>query len=596
MKEKSGLLLLPILIIALIIVLKPVMMNDSMPIYKAVLVQGQLETTPLSLTDTLYELTGEVATYERQLIKNSQGDFEYTKFPYVWQYNDGNYYGSHRLVLKHLKPGELYGFYMLDALTAYNVYVDGQLIAHQGKVATRQADAKPEAKTQIALFQAHNPETEVIFQVSNYEAHITGIWQKTIFGTYENINTYENRVNISDAFVIGAITFLSIYMWIMYYVLRQDKAIFFFAASCTFVAVKSLLAGQQIGFEAYRLLTYDMGMRIAYLMIPAILCTFITFAGKCFPKEVKLTYLRISYVLSGIEALVIVFTPQHVYMGTFILYQLFIMLSCALLLYWVFIAIKNKREGALVYLVGFSLFFLFAINDLLYSMLLIKTGYYLSFGLLILIMSQATIVAIHFLRALKTEEYLNSHLENVVLERTRELEAEKNRFETLSKVDSLTLLYNKGYLTEVLNYEFEGFKRYQSSLAIMMLDLDHFKLVNDTYGHVVGDEVLREVAETLRQNSRRADIIGRFGGEEFLIIMRFTELEDAVTHAEHLRERIAQLRFITEKGTFSVSASFGVTVADPRIQDEKELLQLSDNALYLAKSNGRNRVEKISKG
>lgn len=588
-------MLLPLLIVALILLLKPIMMNDRMPVYKAVITQGQLDTSSLSLSDALYELTGEVATYERQLIHDGSGSFKYTSFPYVWKYDEGNYYGSHRFVLKNLKQGELYAFYMLDALTAYNVYVDGKLIASQGKVATSKTSAVPESKTQMALFQAEHSETEVIFQVSNYEAHLTGIWQKTIFGRYENINTYENRVNISDAFMIGAIAFLSIYMWIMYYVLRQDKAIFYFAASCTFVTIKSLLAGQQIGFEAYEMLSYDLGMRMAYLMIPAILCTFVAFAGQCFSNEIRPSYLKVSYVLSGIEAAVILFAPQPVYMGTFLGYQLFIMLSCALLLYWVFIAIKNKRDGALVYLIGFSLFFLFAVNDVLYSMLLIKTGYYLSFGLLILIMSQATIVAIHFLRALKTEEYVNCHLESVVLERTRELEAEKNRFETLSKVDSLTLLYNKGYLTEVLNYEFEGFKRYQSSLAVMMLDLDHFKAVNDTYGHVVGDEVLKQVAEALRQNSRRADIIGRFGGEEFLIIMRFTDLADAVIHADHLRERISQLRFITEKGTFTVTASFGVTVAALSMQDEKELLQLSDDALYLAKSNGRNRVERMCK-
>lgn len=586
-------MLLPLLIIALIILLKPVMKNDSMPVYKAVLSQGYLDASSLALTDTLYELTGEVATYDRQLITDNMGEFKYTTFPYVWKYDDGNYYGSHRFVIKGLKQGELYAFYMLDALTAYNIYVDGKLIATQGQVSDNETTAVADAKTQIAIFQAQKPETEVVIQVSNYEAHLTGVWQKTIFGRYEHINTYENWLNISDAFVIGAIAFLSVYMWVMYFVLRQDKAIFYFAAACTFVTIKSLLAGQQIGFEAYEFLSYGLGMRIAYLMIPAILCAFIAFAGKCFPNEIKPLYLKVGYVLSGMEALVIVLTPQHVYMGTFLGYQLFIMLSCGLLIFWVIQAIKNKREGSMIYLIGFSLFFLFAINDLLYSMLLVKTGYYLSFGLLILIMSQATIVAIHFLRALKTEEYLSSHLENVVLERTRELESEKNRFETLSKVDSLTLLYNKGYLTEVLNYEFEGFKRYQSSLAVMMLDLDHFKTVNDTYGHVVGDEVLKQVADTLRQNSRRADIIGRFGGEEFLIIMRFTELEDAITHAEHLRDRISQLRFITEKGAFAVTSSFGVTVANHNMQDEKELLQLSDEALYLAKSNGRNRVESL---
>ena len=130
------------------------------------------------------------------------------------------------------------------------------------------------------------------------------------------------------------------------------------------------------------------------------------------------------------------------------------------------------------------------------------------------------------------------------------------------------------------------YERYGTSCALIMLDIDHFKQVNDTCGHAVGDQVLRQLAQIMRDNTRLSDCPGRWGGEEFLIICPNTDLEGAHRLAENLRHRIERVKFpcIGHR-----TCSFGVTVIRPGEQ-KHEFLKRADDALYRAKANGRNQV------
>jgi diguanylate cyclase (GGDEF)-like protein len=129
-------------------------------------------------------------------------------------------------------------------------------------------------------------------------------------------------------------------------------------------------------------------------------------------------------------------------------------------------------------------------------------------------------------------------------------------------------------------------------VAVLMLDLDHFKLVNDTRGHLVGDDVLKETADIRRGAVRSADFVARYGGEEFVIVLPETSLDGAVTFAERLRERISSTIFQGGIGvTLTLSVSIGVSLfPGPRITSVDDLLAAADTALYRAKEDGRNRV------
>lgn len=158
-----------------------------------------------------------------------------------------------------------------------------------------------------------------------------------------------------------------------------------------------------------------------------------------------------------------------------------------------------------------------------------------------------------------------------------------------SEVDSLTEIYNRRVLMERVHQEWEQTRRSHSTISFIMIDIDKFKQVNDTYGHPVGDEVLERIAHILQQSIRGGDVVGRYGGEEFGIIMTNSTADDACVAAERYRHKIEQAVFKAGKREFSVTASFGVSDSNGR-NTVDELVATADSALYTAKSTGRNRV------
>jgi len=155
--------------------------------------------------------------------------------------------------------------------------------------------------------------------------------------------------------------------------------------------------------------------------------------------------------------------------------------------------------------------------------------------------------------------------------------------------DGLTKLLNRGAILEVLRTEIARAERERHPLSVLMLDLDRFKSINDVHGHLIGDMVLREAAQRMRAAGRRYDSVGRYGGEEFLVVLPGCGLDDARSQAERLRETIAGTPFASDSQPLRVTISVGVSCAHDH--DADILIREADEALYRAKSLGRNRVE-----
>ncbi|WP_372882452.1 diguanylate cyclase [Psychromonas sp.] len=177
-------------------------------------------------------------------------------------------------------------------------------------------------------------------------------------------------------------------------------------------------------------------------------------------------------------------------------------------------------------------------------------------------------------------------IRNLILSHEEKIEAYTKKLKMLSITDSLTGLYNRYQLDNVLLSELNRAQRYNKTFSIIMLDLDKFKQINDTYGHQAGDDVIQELAKILRDNIRSSDIAGRWGGEEFMIICPETELQGAQQFAEKIRKIIELHEFSAIDG---MTSSFGVA-AFRNGDDIDRIMKRADQALYRAKNNGRNRV------
>ena len=171
-----------------------------------------------------------------------------------------------------------------------------------------------------------------------------------------------------------------------------------------------------------------------------------------------------------------------------------------------------------------------------------------------------------------------------------ELEEANEQLEGLSRTDRLTQLFNRGYWEECLSLEFTRFKRTHHTSSLIMFDIDHFKKINDSYGHQAGDEVIRQTADAFRHTLRSSDIAGRYGGEEFSAILIDTSAKDALVFAERLRKRIEATNVHYEQHDIRFTISLGVAEISNDMSDYQQWLECSDQALYSSKHNGRNQT------
>ena len=170
------------------------------------------------------------------------------------------------------------------------------------------------------------------------------------------------------------------------------------------------------------------------------------------------------------------------------------------------------------------------------------------------------------------------------------LDRAESQMRHLATEDHLTKTYNRRHFSDLAERAWAHAARHAEPLSLLMLDADHFKSVNDTYGHAAGDVVLTKLAEVCRENLRASDVVGRYGGEEFVILLSETDLVEAQETAERLRRQLELTQVDIAQGTITFTVSIGVATKTPSSLSVEQLLEQADGALLRAKREGRNRL------
>ena len=171
-----------------------------------------------------------------------------------------------------------------------------------------------------------------------------------------------------------------------------------------------------------------------------------------------------------------------------------------------------------------------------------------------------------------------------------ELESLNGRLRTLSKTDFLTQLYNRGHWESALEQEYKRVQRYEHQSTLLMCDIDHFKRINDTYGHTAGDIVIQKVADVIKSALRSTDVAGRYGGEEYAILLVDTPAAQAAALAERLLRSVEQSPIRYNDQQLNVTVSLGLAECLPEMANTRQWLEAADKALYQSKVDGRNRI------
>lgn len=192
-------------------------------------------------------------------------------------------------------------------------------------------------------------------------------------------------------------------------------------------------------------------------------------------------------------------------------------------------------------------------------------------------------------RQIRELEAHRQSLEQEVSERTKELEIANKKLDLISRTDELTGLPNRRDMNETIAHEIGRTQRSKKPFCFIFVDIDHFKVINDTYGHACGDVILKSVAQTIRGLLRKYDVFARYGGEEFLTLLPETDLEGATAVAERFRRQIEMMTVHYADYSINITITLGVAQFDHRLGADRSI-QLADKALYQGKENGRNRV------
>ncbi|MGM0629564.1 MAG: sensor domain-containing diguanylate cyclase [Pseudomonadota bacterium] len=489
---------------------------------------------------------------------------------------------------------------LLDELTIYIIQPEGVRTYEMGD--TMPFGERPIPTSEFAVPLPENTNGEIYIKSNTQSSMRLPIAVRTEIGFFE---TQMNR-RIAEGVYFGVLLCMAVYNLFGFIASREPEFGVYSLYTLFFAGLMLSLEG--LGFHYLwpnSLYLQDKGIPIFGSL------TFLTAALFAYQllelKRYRYTWgrgLMVMAFLSAISLLIAIFASYRI--SIHVLLSLAVPGCLFLLLVGAYMWRKGFVYARIFTLAWCSLLVSVVANSLGYlgiidSMFIQRHAIMIGSGIEILLLSWVLAVRYNEQRKerLQAEQRYNRELAESVDERTfelqvalRELQDVNTELEQKNTEDPLTGLYNRRYFQQHLDRELRRTLRRELPLALLMIDVDHFKPVNDTYGHLAGDQILQQLANLMQKHAKRAaDIVCRYGGEEFAIILPETDLQEAEIFATQLLEQVRETEFETDAGLLKITLSIGVISTSARIFDNvDELFKAADDALYAAKHEGRDQV------
>lgn len=501
-------------------------------------------------------------------------------------------YATYQLRLLLPNESDLLAIAVPEIGTAFRLYVDTRLVAEAGTLSTTKEGFRPQYSRQVVSLHTHSDTLLLTLQVANFSHNWGGVWYPLYMGEVESVY----NINISEynqgVFLVGAFFIISIYNLIQFLLRMRDFFPAYLGMLCLFVSLREMV---NLGF--YANLPFIFVVKIDYLSFCLITIFFLLAANAAFPREFRGLLHRVVIWLSALYAAYILLAPPHWFSSLLYYYHPLLLLWLVTTPLYLYKAIRNKRQGAKTFSVAMAIVFVTFINDMLYARELIFTRELYSFGMLGLIICQGVMLLSRFSFALNENVKLaknlsikntelqsfSRRLEKMVDERTEELAAANKKLENIAHTDYLTGLSNRRQAMTKINMLFKNAKE---NISLIMIDVDHFKAINDDYGHDVGDSILVWLAGKLASITRGSDIVSRWGGEEFIIVLKNTDISGALVVSNNIQRQLAEAPPEGSPLSRPVTVTIGIGTRGPA-ETFEQLFSRVDESLLAGKRQGR---------
>jgi len=324
---------------------------------------------------------------------------------------NGNGYATYRLkvILPEYKK-ETFALKLLSFTTAYQLYADGKSLCGKGEIGTSKEGMLPSYSTDLATFIPQKQEIEIVVHISNYYHRLGGIWQEIILGKEEEVLHQQILLLGVSLFLSGSILIMALYHFGLYLLRYKEKSTLYFAFFCLVIFIRIAVTGE-MWLDVFYLFNWHIVIFLEYASFYIAVPLFATFVQSIFPNEFPTKVLRIMQVVALVFVAFLVFTNTNVYSHTPPYFQIYVLLTGLYIVYILVKALKNRREGAGSFILGFTVLFGTTINDILYQQAIINTMYLISFGLFIFIFSQAFLISLRFSKSFEQVETLSKQLE-----------------------------------------------------------------------------------------------------------------------------------------------------------------------------------------
>ena len=502
----------------------------------------------------------------------------YIKVPGTWngfkvngEKIPGAGYASYRLKIHLAKTGKILAFKVLDMAAAFSMYVNGEKLVSAGIPAKTPQLTVPQFYPQVVEYDSGSKQLEVVILVSNFHHRKGGAWEPILLGLAGDIWKIRQKALNINFFLFGGILMMGFYHIGLFIFRTKEKSTLFFGIFCFLIAIRSLVTGERYLINIFPDFNWEIHTKIAYLTFYSGVPVFAMYFQSIFPREFPKYLLYLVISVGGLFSGIVLFTPAGVYTHTAPLFQIFTLAASFYAFYILVLGVKHKQRGAFVCMAGFVVLFLTIVNDILYSNLIIQTGYMIQVGFFVFIFSQASLLSLRFSRAFTTVESQHRTLEetnaaymNEIVERKRteqELRESEKKFRTAFSNANIgfSLRMPDGRLVDA-NTAYCSLSGY-SVAELRTLDLrqlvhpddvaDNVRLIDEMLAGRIADFAIED--RYLRKNGeivwvrKSVSVVRREAGKPQLMIALLEDITGRKQAEDAFRRALAESRKLNEE-------------------------------------------------